>query len=343
VTIPKGVKEIVDYVCDGCTGLTSVTFASGTTLIGYSAFINCSSLPSITIPESLTRIEFEAFDGCENLKSVYISSMVKWLNTAILCSPMINGADLYLNGQPVTELVIPAEIVCIPQKAFSGCSSIRKVTIPQWVPRIDGEAFRNCANLEIVIFESEPEGIRYDAFAGCGKLKQVHMTDISRWLGISFANEFSNPLANRADLYLNGELVTELVIPAGTERICAFSFAGCQSITKVTIPRGILIIEDYAFHSCKNLETVKFRGKPKSVSDIAFAGCDKLKNFRYPTEDRPLDEWYDPDQYKDVEEKPGMFSQGPARTMLISNWSNFFFKFLVASGCYLLATRRKRY
>ena len=103
------------------------------------------------------------------------------------------------------------------------------------------------------------------------------------------------------------------------------------------------IIENYAFHSCKNLETVKFRGKPKSVSDIAFAGCDKLKNFPYPTEDRPLEDWYDPDQYKDVEEKPAMFSQGPARTMLISNWSNFFFKFLVASGCYLLATRRKRY
>jgi hypothetical protein len=150
---------------------------------------------------------------------------------------MINGADLYLNGQPVTELVIPAEIECIPQKAFSGCSSIRKVTIPQWVLSIDGEAFRNCANLEIVIFESEPERISYNAFAG----------------------------------------------------------------------------------------------------------CDKLKNFPYPTEDRPLQGWYDPDQYKDVEEKPAMFSQGPARTMLISNWSNFFFKFLVASGCYLLATRRKRY
>ena len=40
---------------------------------------------------------------------------------------------------------------------------------------------------------------------------------------------------------------------------------------------------------------------------------------------------------------PSEFYSGIARTRLATNWSNFFFKLLVASGCYLLAVRRKRY
>ncbi len=49
-------------------------------------------------------------------------------------------------------------------RAFSGCISLKTITIPDTVVRLETEAFLRCTNLESVYFEGSPEYIGADVF-----------------------------------------------------------------------------------------------------------------------------------------------------------------------------------
>ena len=56
-------------------------------------------------------------------------------------------------------------------------------------------------------------------FNGCSGLTSVNIQDITAWYNIDFADWGANPLRYAHNLYLNGEKITELVIPNGTKTI----------------------------------------------------------------------------------------------------------------------------
>ena len=115
----------------GESSLTSVVIPGSVTSIGASAFSDCSSLTSITIPDSVTSIGEWAFYGCSSLTSVYyMGDITDWLNISFAgyhANPMANGADLYLNGEKVTEIIIPNSVTKIGSNAFWFCESLKEV------------------------------------------------------------------------------------------------------------------------------------------------------------------------------------------------------------------------
>ena len=66
--------------------------------------------------------------------------------------------------------------------------------------------------------------IGWNAFSGCSSLTAVHISDISAWCNIKFSDYYDNPLYYTDNLYLNGELVTELIIPEGVTSIGNYAF-----------------------------------------------------------------------------------------------------------------------
>ncbi len=71
VTINAVVTGLDSACFEGCTGLKTVTFASGSH-VGYissDAFKNCTSLLSITLPDSVHSIYADAFKNCTSLTS----------------------------------------------------------------------------------------------------------------------------------------------------------------------------------------------------------------------------------------------------------------------------------
>ena len=64
------VERIPAHLCDGLTGLTSVTIPNSVTSIGWGAFYWCLDLMSVTIPNSVTSIGDEAFRGCSGLTRI---------------------------------------------------------------------------------------------------------------------------------------------------------------------------------------------------------------------------------------------------------------------------------
>ena len=207
------------------------------TSIGNCAFYYCSSLASVTISESVTSIDYSAFSGCSSLASV----------------------------------TIPESVTSIGDSAFSGCSSLASVTIPEGVTSIGGSAFSGCSSLASVTIPESVTSIGNNAFY-CRSLKELRISNLSSYLKIKFENEGSYP--NRESVYsidviVDGEKLTDLVIPEGISDIGDFWFRG-WNLNSVTIPEGVKKIGDYAFTGCGLKEMLELPSLIESIGSHAF-------------------------------------------------------------------------
>ena len=270
-TIGNGVTSIGEYAFYGCSGLTSATISNGVTSIGDGAFRGCSALAEIyckpTTPPTLGGTA--VFDNGPSKRKIYVpSASVEAYKTAtnwseyadqIVADPSSSGASTSqyfieytsTDGNVVTPYdsnVFGANIVSnvyengkgriyfdglvtkIGESAFYGCASLTSITIPETITTIGAFAFDYCSNLT-----------------------RVNISNLVAWCKIVFGNGYSNPLSNKADLYLNGNKLTELTIPSEVASIKDFAFNSCTSLTSVTIHGNVTSIGNTAFGFCSNL------------------------------------------------------------------------------------------
>ena len=276
ITIPESVTSIGSSTFYGCSSLQTITFEEasqctnigseafrncgnlieiiipeGVTSIGDSAFHSCTNLTSITIPSSVTSIGEYAFLFCTSLTKVEISDLAAWCSIDFdnyadsqdpsvfnnYANPLEYAQHLFLNGEEVTHLVIPEGISSIGANVFCNCDSITSITIPSSVTSIGEFAFDACSNLT-----------------------KVEISNLAAWCSIDFDNVYSNPLNYAGHLYLDGEEITELVIPEDVTSIGSYAFYYCPDLTSVTIPSSVTSIGYKAFDRCYDLVSVTFEG-----------------------------------------------------------------------------------
>ena len=182
------------------------------------------------------------------------------------------------DGMPVTE---------IGEWAFYD-KGITKVVIREGVERVLKGAFGSCKQLKSISIPSTVYVFFDYAFVYCYELKEVHITDLAAWCEVyGQSNNYANPLSMGHNLYLNGELVTELTIPEEASYIGSCAFQNCLSLTKVVIPNHVYNVSDFAFYDCTNLQSVTLEGGGEGeliLGNYAFGSCHGLTSIIIPAE-----------------------------------------------------------
>ena len=179
LSLPDNLTYIAEYLFNECSNLTSIVIPDKVASIGISAFADCTSLSSIVLPPSLKTIANSAFRDCESVQNVYISDLSAWCKISFDSNPLYGSkyktgyAKLYLQGEEVTNLVIPDDILKVNYGAFEGCGSITNVTISGRVTSIGQNAFARCGNIESVTIGDSVATIGANAFNNCDKLNTL--------------------------------------------------------------------------------------------------------------------------------------------------------------------------
>lgn len=255
-----------DYTGDVVIPAT-VTFNGKTfqvTEIGDHAFYQRRSVTSITIPSSVTAIRWDAFSFCTGLTRVNITDIAAWCN--INCgygdNPLQYAHHLFLNGEEITELVIPEGVTSIKNGAFSQCIALTSVSIGNSVISIGNNAFDYCTSLTSVSIGNSVTEIGQDAFDGCSSLASVTLgNSVETISNYAFAGCTSLPSIN---------------IPNSVTHIGIAAFMGCTSLTNAMIGNSVKTIGGYAFGGCIGLTSIEIPNTVTEIGLMAFNNCSSL-------------------------------------------------------------------
>ncbi len=314
-TFGDQVEQIPDSLCQGMSGLTTITIPESVTSIGLRAFDNCSGLESIiwnaracssiSIPfgSDNTRITTFTFGDqveqipdylCQSMSGLTSITLPESLTSIgdcafLLCSGLTSitfpesltsiGDYAFSNCTNLTSMTIPNMVTSIGHCAFFGCNSLTSITIPDSVISIGDLAFFSCSSLTSMMISASVTSIGERAFSGCPNLEEIIVSA-------------DNPVYSSLDGVLYNKNQTELLkwpdkkwsvtIPESVTSIGYGAFSDCSGLTSVTIPESVMSIGKMAFLSCEGLTTITLPESLTSVDSYAFRLCSSLTSVTIP-------------------------------------------------------------
>ncbi len=133
------------------------------TSISNYAFGNLKTIKKIHIPSSINHIDNNAFSGCDNIECVYIDDISSWCKIDFEnkeSNPLWSGSKLYVGTHEVNEIEYDETFDNIKKYAFTGCLSLKKLTLGSNIKSIGDYAFDGCVNLKTV-YSYNPTPINY--------------------------------------------------------------------------------------------------------------------------------------------------------------------------------------
>lgn len=297
VVMPEGLQEISPSLFEGCTSLREITLPEGLLSIPNRAFKNCSSLETLVLPDTVTAIDSEAFRLCYSLTEIGFptAELVIGVEAFAECGfeeltipenvSLSEGTAAFVRCQSLEKLTLKgtgllAESIfedCIYlfdldlgertpwYNAFSGCTSLQKVTVPEGVTEIGTAAFSHCSELRTIELPSTLRIIQPYAFSTCYALQGIvipeGVTDIGH------------------EAFEDCPMLQYIELPSTLETLEENVFLLCEKVTAVAFPKGndrFFILDnclysraadgEYRLKHCFNL-TRKLRTEPCTLDE----------------------------------------------------------------------------
>lgn len=298
VKLPEKLRVIGRLAFVDCYGLTSISFPASLKVIGDGAFQNCDGLTSLSFPEGITQIGDGAFQRCGRLETLFFPSTMKSIDWGVFCESHENEygggectcdsirrieikgiatwfnsnrfternhhvaapyADLYVNGDLLTDIVLPDTMARIRPALFYGCKKLHSVVFPNNLKVIDDCAFENCTGIENLELPQGLDSIKSSAFSRCKGVKYVNLPQELKYIGMMAFGSCT-------------ELIS-VSFPNKLENIAYGAFESCKSLQSVVLPEGLKSIESCAFQNCISLTSVKLPSTLRFIDDCAFNQC----------------------------------------------------------------------
>ena len=240
-----GVKTVNQYVFENCTSLKELHLESAVDILWY-AFTGCTALDKVYFGDQLQRCDAYSFENCSALTEMHITDIAAWCSVkyGMRSDWTLRNSELYLNGEPIVDLVIPEGVTYIGQSAFEYCSTIKTVTLPMSLESIGAQAFSYCTSLE-----------------------SVYIPEYVTQMGTSVFNDCTSLTSVRGMIGLTS-------IPGGT-------FGDCTSLVSIHLPYAIETIGEYAFGNCSSLVYIYLPDDLTTIKERAFEDCNRLNHILY--------------------------------------------------------------
>ena len=228
-------------------------------------------------------------------------------------------APVYLSG--AYSVKEGTRIIC--DRAFSGCSSLKYISIPKSVICLNGNpfaewngkleclfsnfvyeddvlfnkdksriiSFRN-QNIKSYVIPSSVTSIGNHAFSGCDSLSEIvipsSVTSIGdhAFSGCDSLSEIVIPSSVTSigkGAFLWCSSLSEIVIPSSVTSIGDSAFSVCHSLSEIVIPSSVTSIGKGAFSRCSSLSEIVIPSSVTSIGDSAFSICSSLSKIVIPS------------------------------------------------------------
>lgn len=266
-----GLTSIGDHAFEGANSLTSITIPETVKKIGIDAF-KATNLSSIVIPKNVYNIYYGAFSETP-ITSITVSKDNKWYDSRNNCNAIIETSSNKLIAG-CQNTVIPDDILVIGNKAFSGCSKLKSITLPESLTKIDYEAFK-ATGLYNIRIPKNVKSIGTGAFSYTS-LKSMEVDPNNQWYDSRY--ECNAIIETATNTLIAG--CNNVRIPDDVTTIGSSAYEGVNGLEFIEIPRNVTKIRENAFRN-SDLESIKIWNVNNwYYSDRAFYGCKELTSIQ---------------------------------------------------------------
>ena len=201
-------------------------------------------------------------------------------STSVFGATYNDANNVYERG--LGKITFDKDVTSIGFCAFSGCSSLKSISVPNSVTSIETFAFSECSSLKSISVPNSVTSIGNNAFSECSQLQSIAIPGSVKSMGGYVFDECSNLNVTIEDGAYIGNHVFEnyngtLTINGGLLGVGNYAFSDCTVLTSVSVKSGG--IGDYAFQGCTNLITVSLLDGVTGIGTQAFKTCSNLEDI----------------------------------------------------------------
>ena len=289
VVIPVTIERIGDEAFYGCQDLTTIYYnAANCSVDGY--WGRPANLREVVFGEEVQSAPNGFLNSCGKLKVIRFNakncrggSMLSALGGTHIDSMIIGDSVRYIPSNLCYEMDslkyvrMGQSVRVIGEYAFRCCSRLTELELPPMLDSILTGGLQALRGIEDFYI---PKSLRYVGTLGFTGIsnKRIHIENLAAYSAITCEVNDAGPLYDNY-LYVDGEQVTDLVLPDTTRTVGKYAFSGCKGLQTITLSDSLRNIEEGGFYHISGVQSVRLPAAVEKVGKKAFYDCDSLRTI----------------------------------------------------------------